>query len=111
MALLAALPSKEVMRHMSAGLILQPGELGEPLLVLVQHGKAIITLRGAWAFFEKVLALNAVASVFQRKLGIEEKHSIESRDKLDTRECSWTPGSVSRVYSCAVAPTCSLVTA
>jgi hypothetical protein len=54
MALLAALPSKEVMRHMSAGLLLQPGERGEPLLVLVQHGKAIVTLRGAWAFFEKV---------------------------------------------------------
>jgi hypothetical protein len=54
MALLAALPSKEVMRHLSAGLILQPGEQSEPLLVLVQHGKAAITLRGAWAFFQKV---------------------------------------------------------
>ena len=53
-ALLAGQPSKETMRLMQAGLILEPGARGEPLLLLVLRGKPAITLRGGWAAFEKV---------------------------------------------------------
>ena len=53
-ALLAALPAKDVMRHLSAGLVLQPGARGEPLLLLVLQGRPSITLHGAWACFEKI---------------------------------------------------------
>lgn len=53
-ALLAALPAKDALRHLSAGLVLQPGARSEPLLLLVLQGRPSIALHGAWAFFEKV---------------------------------------------------------
>ena len=53
-AILAALPAKDVMRHLSAGLVLQPGARGEPLLLLLVQGRPSIALQGAWACFEKV---------------------------------------------------------
>ena len=52
-AILSGQPSKDTLKLIQAGLVLEPGAKGEPLLLLVLRGKATITLRSGWACFEK----------------------------------------------------------
>ena len=59
MGILAGEPSKDAVRQLQAGLLLEAGPKGEPLLVLVMHGKPAITLHGSWACFEKARSLYA----------------------------------------------------
>jgi hypothetical protein len=56
-ALLPGRPDKDALRLLQAGLVLEAGARGEPLLLLVMAGRPTITLRGGWACFEKVLLI------------------------------------------------------
>lgn len=53
MGILSGEPSREALRRLVAGLLLEAGQKGEPLLVLVMQGKPAVTLHGGWACFEK----------------------------------------------------------
>lgn len=54
MALVSGQPSKEAMKLLTAGLLLETGPNNEPQLLLVLRGRPAIMLQGGWACFEKV---------------------------------------------------------